>query len=233
MMNVMRHLFFAMFLTQVLAMMSASAAPTKLQALRTTAKSMLLPSKNVGAWLSILPQKALKVSTAAVAAALIACGSLTMTGCEEGQALLRVVDTEYSDRSDELAGQYVTFYIEGDLYEGYWEITLDGLLLIEIDDGYGKIVLLEHMTGQAILNHPDIGAEVVIYDIRNGHEVDKYGEVVEVYDNGFYIIEINEIAYVHNNHSIFVNETVLANSAVLPEDGGFEFLDDELPPAVP
>ena len=106
------------------------------------------------------------------------------------------------------------------------ELTPDGQLLIEIDDGYDKLVLLEHMTGQVINNHHDIGAEVRVYGLRNGHEVDKYGEVVEVYDNGFYIIEIDEIVYVHNNQTVYTTEILLVNKAVLLEDGGFEFTDD-------
>ena len=222
----MRNLFLAVFLTHVLSIASASAAPTKLPALHTTAKNMLLPHKDVGAWLQKLPQKALKVSTA-VATTLIACGSLMLSGCDQGmRSLLEVTDTEYVDPIDENAGQYVTFYIDDTLYEGYWEITTDGQLLIEIDDGYDKIVLLEYTTGRAIPNHPDIGAEVVVYGLRNGHEVDKYGEVIEVYDNGFYVIAVDEIVYVHNDVIIYTDENLLTNTAILIEDGGHEFTDD-------
>ena len=222
----MRNLFLAVFLAHVLSLASASATPTKLPILRTTAKNILSSTNNVGAWLQKLPQKALKGSTATAAATLIACSSLMMIGCDQGTRLLEVTETEYVDPVDENAGQYVTFYIDNTLYEGYWELTPDGQLLIEIDDGYDKLVLLEHMTGQVINNHHDIGAEVRVYGLRNGHEVDKYGEVVEVYDNGFYIIEIDEIVYVHNNQTVYTTEILLVNKAVLLEDGGFEFTDD-------
>ncbi len=222
----MRNLFLAVFLAHVLSLASASATPTKLPILRTTAKNLSSSTNNVGAWLQKLPQKALKGSTATAAATLIACSSLMMIGCDQGTRLLEVTDTEYVDPIDENAGQYVTFYIDDILYEGYWELTPDGQLLIEIDDGYDKLVLLEHMTGQVINNHHDIGAEVRVYGLRNGHEVDKYGEVVEVYDNGFYIIEIDKIVYVHNNQTVYTTEILLVNKAVLLEDGGFEFTDD-------
>ena len=223
----MRNLFLAVFLAHLLSLASASATPNKLPILRTTAKNLSSSTNNVGAWLQKLPQKALKGRGTAIAAAtLIACSSLMMIGCDQGTRLLEVTETEYVDPVDENAGQYVTFYIDNTLYEGYWELTPDGQLLIEIDDGYDKLVLLEHMTGQVINNHHDIGDEVRVYGLRNGHEVDKYGEVVEVYDNGFYIIEIDKIVYVHNKQTVYTTEILLVNKAVLLEDGGFEFTDD-------
>ena len=116
----MRNLFLAVFLAHVLSLASARATPTKLPILRTTAKNLSSSTNNVGAWLQKLPQKALKGSTATAAATLIACSSLMMIGCDQGTRLLEVTDTEYVDPIDENAGQYVTFYIDDILYEGYW-----------------------------------------------------------------------------------------------------------------
>lgn len=210
----MRSLFLVVLLIHMLSMTTVGAAPSRLTP--ATAK----------AWLQKLPAQALRTATAAGATAIIACGGLTMTGCDQGRSVLDVTNTEYIDPSDENAGQYVTFYIENQLYEGYWEITPEGQLLIEVDDGYDKIVLLEYMTGRVINNHPDIGAEVVVQGLRNGRAVDKYGTVGEVFDNGLYLIDIDEIIYVHNNLSIYSRETLLASPDVLPEDGGLEFLDE-------
>ena len=219
----MRSLFLAVFLTHMLSMSSAAAASPILPKVRATIKSVLPSVNNVSTWLQKLPQKVFTIGAAGV----ILCSSLTMTGCDQQKAILDIINTEYVDPSDEAAGQHVTFYIDNQLYEGYWEITLDGQLLIEIDDGYGKIVLLEHMTGTVIPDHTDLGAEVLVQSQLNRHDVDKYGEVVEVYDNGFYVIEIYEIVYVQSGQSLTdVEETILVNVAVLPEDGGFKFLDD-------
>ncbi len=218
----MRSLFLAVFMSGALSVTSASATPARLvqgsvSELRTAAKG----------WLQNLSSRALQTVTAAGAAGLIVCSGLTMAGCDRGRSVLDVTSAEYVDPGDENAGQYVNFYIDNQLYEGYWELTPDGQLLIEIDDGYDRLVLLEYMTGRLIRNHPDVGAEVVVQGLRNGRDVDKYGEVVEVYDNGFYIVVIDEVVYVHNNLSISTNETLLASPDALPEDGGIQFLDDE------
>ena len=219
----MRSLFLAVFLTHMLSVSSADAAPPILPKVRATIKSVLPSGNNVSTWLQKLPQKVLAIGAAGV----VLCSSLTMTSCDQQKAILDIINTEYADPKDDAAGQYVTFYIDNQLYEGYWEITIDGQLLIEIDDGYGKIVLLEHMTGTVIPDHPDLGAGVLVHGQLNRHDVDKYGEVLEVYDNGFYVIEIYEIVYVHGGQSLMnVEETILVNIAVLPEDGGFKFLDD-------
>ena len=218
----MRNLFLAVFLTHVLSMTSANAAPPQLATIRTMAKNLLPSGDKVKALLQKIPQKALVIGAAGV----ILCASLTSTGCERGRSYLDVTDTEYVDPNDENAGQYVSFELDGYLYEGYWEITPEGQLLIEIDDSYDRILLHEYTVGKVIKNHPDIGAYVVVQGWRNGHEVDKYGEVYEVYDNGFYVILIDEVVYVHNNISIKVNETLLVNPNFLAEDGGLEFLDE-------
>lgn len=215
----MRTLLLAVFLTHMLSMGSAAGAPHRLA---TAAKNVLPSVKDVNTFLQKLPQKALAIGTAGV----ILCGSMTMIGCDRGTSLLEITDTEYVDPSDENAGQYVTFYIDGYLYEGYWEVTPEGQILIEVDDSYDKLVLHEYTVGQLIRNHPDVGAEVVVQGWRNGREVDKYGEVLEVYDNGFYIVAIDEVIYVHNNLSIHTKETLLVNPNFLPENGGLEFLDE-------
>ena len=242
----MRSLFFAVLLTHMLSMTTASATPlsrfansSPLASFASNSSPLASFASNssplasfaklratVEKWLRKLPSQALQSATAAGTAIIIACSGLTMTGCDQGRSVLDVTNTEYIDPSDENAGQYVTFYIENQLYEGYWEVTPDGQLLIEVDDGYDKIVLLEYMTGRVINNHPDLGAEVVVQGLRNGRAVDKYGTVGKVFDNGLYLIDIDEIVYVHNNLSIYSRETLLASPDVLPEDGGLEFLDE-------
>ncbi len=226
----MRNVLLVVLLVHMLVMAAASAAPVpKLQAWRETLRSFKLPPLQEK--VSTALRKKIPPQAAAIAAAgLVLCSSLAMTGCAERRSILDITDTEYVDPGDNAAGQYVTFYIDNQRYEGYWELTYDSQLLIEIDDGYGKTVLLEHMTGRVIPDHPDLDAEVLVYGERNGHDVDKYGEVKEVYDNGFYIIEIDEIVYVNSGQSVRnVRETLLINVAVLPEDGGFSFLDDLSP----
>ena len=217
----MRNLMLAVFLAGVLSLPNANANLFKLQGLRDAARVGLPQLKEkITTQLQKLPQKALALGTAAI----ILCTG--MIGCNQHRTILDVTDTEYRDPADEAAGQYVTFYIDNVKYEGYWEVTLEGILLIEVDDGYGKIVLLEHLTGTAIPDHSDIGADVVFYGERNGHDVDKYGTIIEVYDNGFYVIDVYEIVYINSGQKIAADERALINIAVLPQDGGMQFLDE-------
>ena len=210
-----RKLFLSLLLVHVLSMTSVEAAPVKLPALRASANAM---HKDIGAWLQKLPQKALKVGTVAAAAVVVACGGLTMAGCSESgkdQVIEHIHVEEHIHMEEYIRNDgtdAVAFYLDGVLHEGYWEVTPDGQLLIAVDDGYGTIVLLEHMTGKIIPRHSDIGAEVIVHGI--GDNVDEYGTVLEVYDNGFYIILID------------ANETLLISMSVLPEEGGFEFLEE-------
>ena len=227
----MRNLFLAAFLTHMLLLTSPNAGvgfANKLQGLRNAGVGFANKLQVLReAMHALKSNKAVITTVGILAAGTIMCSGLTMTGCDRGRYDLEVVDTEYIDPVDEAAGQYVTFYIDNQLFEGYWEITLDGQLLIEIDDGYGKTLLLEHMTGRRIRNHSDIGVEVVVQSQRNGRDVDKYGTVLEVYDNGFYVIDIYEIIYIHNGQPVRnINERLLINKSILPEDGGIEFLDE-------
>ena len=224
----MRNLFLAAFLTHMLLLTSPNAGigfANKLQGLRNAGVGFANKLQGLReAIRGLKSNKAVITTVGIIAAGAILCSS---SGCEQGRFDLDVIETEYVDPNDEAAGQEVTFYIDNQLYEGYWEVTLDGQLLIEIDDGYGKIVLLEHMTGRLIPNHPDIGVEVVIQGQRNGKDVDKYGTVLEVYDNGFYVIDIYEIIYINSGQSVRnSNQRLLINQSVLPEDGGIQFLDD-------
>ena len=176
--------------------------------------------------LAQLPQQILAIGAAGV----IACGSATLVGCEQGrQIVLDFTDTEDADPLDPAAGQYVTFYIGNVLHEGYWEVTPDGLLLIEVDDGFGKLVFIEHQPGYAIPDHPDIGAEVYMFGTVGNQQVERYGFVREVYDSGFYIIDIDQIFYVNTGVTteLYPVQTVLAHASVLLEDGGFAFVGDE------
>lgn len=221
----MKRLFLATVLAQALLMTAAEAAPNKLQALRESGK--VLQQSPVGKWLfEKAPRQAINVGLAA----LLACSPMVITGCDQvrNSGVYDIADTEYIDPADEYAGQYVTFYINGEYYEGYWEITPDDQILIEIDNTYDRLVLLEYLKGQRIRNHDDVGAQVAMTGLRNGREVWQYGEVIEVYDNGIYIVDVWEVEYVSSGQVIEFNIPIrmATHASVLEEDGGFTFLDE-------
>ena len=221
----MKRLFLATVLAQVLLITSTEAAPNKLQVLRERGKTLL--QSPVGKWLlEKAPQQAATLGIAA----FLACGTIALNGCDQARTsgVYDVIDTEYIDPGDEYAGQYVTFYINGEHYEGYWEITPDNQILVEIDNANERLVLLEYLKGERIPNHSDIGAQVVMMGLRNGQHVDQYGEVVEVYDNGIYIIDVWEVEYINSGQVIEFNipRRMATHASVLEEDGGFTFLDD-------
>lgn len=221
----MKRLFLATVLAQALLMTGVEADPNKLPVLRESGKA--LRQSPFGKWLvEKVPQQALQVGLAA----LIACSPVVISGCDQirTSGTYDIIDVEDMDPGDEYAGQYVTFYINGDYYEGYWEITPDDQILIEIDNLYDKIVLLEYLKGQRIRNHSDVGAEVVMTGWRNGRQVDQYGEIIEVYDNGIYIVDVWEVQYVKSGQVIEFNipYRMATHASVLEEDGGFTFLDD-------
>ena len=218
----MKRLFLATVLAQLVLMTGAEA--NKLQALRDSGKA--LRQSPVGKWL--FEKTPRQIATLGVIG-LAVCSPIALNGCDQVRrsGVYEVTDTEYVDPSDEYAGQYVTFYIDGEYYEGYWELTPDNQILIEIDDSYDRIVLLEYLKGERIRNHSDVGAEVVMTGYRNGRLVDQYGEVIEVYDNGIYIVDVWEVEYVHSGQVIEFNipKRIATHASVLEEDGGFTFLD--------
>ena len=221
----MQKLFLATVLAQALVMTSIEAVPDKLQVLRESGK--VLRQSPVGKWLSATVTR--QVASVGLAAVL-ACSPLVMTGCNQvrNSGVYELTDTEYVDPGDDYAGQYITLYIDGVYYEGYWEITPDNQLLIEIDNNFDRLVLLEYLKGERIPNHTDTGAEIVMTSYRNGHKVWQYGEIVDVYTNGIYIVDVWEVEYVHSRQVIAFNrpDRVATHASVLEEDGGFSFLDE-------
>lgn len=156
-----------------------------------------------------------------------------ITACDQGRSIVDVVGyANYFDEvgelneEDELVGQFVTFYVDDVLYEGYWEVRENGLLLVEVDDGDGKIVLTQYREGEVIPDHQDIGAEVVMSGFIDEFDVWYYGEIIEAYDNGFRLISIDSVEYVHRGQTIdLLPYNVLAHEGVLLKDGGFEFVE--------
>lgn len=180
----------------------------------------MLPAESA----SMISKKAGKLVAGAGLVGLALCG--TITGCDRGeQILIDVVDVEEVDNVDGRDSQYVSFIIGNTRYEGYWEDTQTDQLLVELDTGGVRIVLLEQVDGFLVPNHHDIGALVYLIGEANGEEIYRYGEVVDVYDNGYYSIEISYEEYVDNGERInlFRPYTMLVHQAVLLDDGGFAF----------
>lgn len=217
----MRCLIFAALLLQVSLPAEVNAAPHRVSKLTKFTEF----TESIKAFGRKLP----KMATTAAAAAIISCAGGAMISCEEGRRIvIGITETENVDPDDEYAGQYVTLYIGNDIYEAYWELTPEGLLLLELDDGLGKVVLLEYAKGELVDNHPDIGADVSLLGIENGEDVTYYGVVDKVFDNGFYIIAVDTIEYPDTDDVITLLTPIemLAHASTLPEDGGIVFLDD-------
>ena len=180
----------------------------------------MLPTKSA----SMISKKAGNLVAGAGLIGLALCG--TITGCDRGeQILIDVVDVEEVDNIDGRDSQYVSFIIGNTRYEGYWEDTQTDQLLVELDTGGVRIVLLEQVDGFLVPNHQDVGALVYLIGEANGEEIYRYGEVVDVYDNGYYSIEVSYEEYVDNGERInlFRPYTMLVHQAVLLDDGGFAF----------
>ena len=180
----------------------------------------VLPSKTAGT----IGKKAGKFIAGAGVIGLALCG--TITGCDRGERILiDVVDVEDVDSIDGRDSQYVSFIAGGVRYEGYWEETQTNQLLVELDNGDVRIVLLEQVDGFLVPNHQDVGALVYLLGEANGEEIYRRGEVIDVYDNGYYSIEVSYEEYVDDGEliTLFRPYVVLVHEAILVEDGGFAF----------
>ena len=196
----------------------AVAVPTNSRI--TTLLQKVLPTNSA----NIVAKKAGKFVASAGLVGLALCG--TITGCDRGeQILVDVIDVENIGTSDGRDSQYVSFVAGGIRYEGYWEETQSDQLLVELDDGGVRIVLLEQVDGFLVPNHQDLGALVYLIGEVNGEEVYRRGEVIDVYDNGYYSIEVSYEEYVNDGELINLLRpyTMLVHEAVLLEDGGFAF----------
>ena len=195
-----------------------SATPTNGRI--ATLLQKVLPAKSA----NIVGKKAGKFVASAGLIGLALCG--TITGCDRGEQLLvDVIDVEDADTIHGRDSQYISFVVSGVSYEGYWEETQADQLLVEVDDGSVRIVLLEQVDGFLVPDHQDIGALVYLLGEVNGEEVYRRGEVIEVYDNGYYSIEVSYEEYVNDGEviNLFRPYTMLVHEAVLLEDGGFAF----------
>lgn len=185
----------------------------------------ILPTKLTG---TTIAEKASRFVVGAGFVGLTFCGAISLNGCDRGeQILIDVVDVEDIYNQGGRDSQYITFIINGVSYEGYWEETHDDQLLVELDNGDTRIVLLEQIDGFLVPNHQDIGALVYLRGELNGEEIYRRGEVIDVYDNGYYSIEVTYEEYANDGERItlFRPYTVLVHQALLLADGGFTFED--------
>ena len=226
----MRSLFFAVLLAHTMSVPISNALPlsrvTKPGGLREVVRTLNLKLPQVRGKISAVVRTSLNL----IVAGTVICSSLAMTGCERTRSMLDVTDTEYADPSGENTGQLVTVFVEGHPDEVYWEATPEGQVLLELDTGYSRVTFYELSIGQRISNHTNVGVNVVVQSQGDSSKVDRYGKVFEVYDSGFYIINIYEVitSYTYQS-SIFsakVEETLLVNPNSLPEGIDIEFIDN-------
>ena len=108
----------------------------------------------------------------------------TITGCERCQQMLPAVGGVEETADDDTAGQF----------------GLLGRFIPLFDEGVqdtqlGHFVQPFSADFRAIPNHRDIGAKVNLLGEIDGRTVQRWGEVIDVYDNGYYRIKVNREAY--------------------------------------
>lgn len=143
-----------------------------------TLMQKVLPAKSAG----MLSKKAGRFVAGAGFIGLALCG--TITGCERGERILSgVVGVEGSDTVDDNNGQYIppiSQYIP--LVD---ESQQAGQLLPELDSASFRV----------IPNHEAIGALIFLLGEINGKETQRLANVVDVYDNGYYKVEVFHEVY--------------------------------------
>ena len=141
----------------------------------------------------------------------------TITGCERGERILSgVVDIE-GDETDDYSSPFGPRPILGRYIPPVESPQIDQLQtdLWPIPDNDAPIP-----------NHEDIGAEVnQLNIIGDGKAIQRWGEVVDVYESGYYRIEITREAYTNfSRHGTFYPFDMLIHQDLPWGEGGFDIM---------
>ena len=154
--------------------------------------------------------------------AILFCSSIA---CDMSR---RVLLDSLEAREAERNGQQIQLVVDGVSYEGLARITFDDRLQVEITEDDG--IPLEQIEGYRIPDHQDIGATVYLHGTRNDVIYRRYGDVEEVYDSGYYKIEVHTEGYLWQDTGIavaarYLNEPeyVITHKFASLENGGFIF----------
>jgi len=170
----------------------------------------VLPAKSAG----MIGKQAARFVAGAGFIGLALCG--TITGCERGEQILSgVVGAEGTEIVDDSNGQYIW------LSEQYFSLVDENQQAGHFDQLQADLWPIDDF--QVIPNHRDVGERVSqLHHVDNSLTIQRWGEVVDVYDNGYYRIMITREAYSYDGRfTPFQPFTMLIHQDLPWGDGGF------------
>ena len=172
--------------------------------------------------------------------ALLLLGQVCFSGCGKGEnpvastetntevmAETQVVETTVQVISD-YDGDNIYFKQGGAIFEGH---VIEGIsideVLVRLADGSEMVVDVNEIGGTLILDHPDVGTEVVMLGDRDKGEKLLQGEVAKVFTDGNHKIEIFSIGFIGGGgERLDVPRIRYENKDTDFKKGGFLTLDE-------
>ena len=173
----------------------------------------VLPAKSAG----MIGKQAGRFVAGAGFIGLALCG--TITGCERGEQILSgVVGVEGSETLDDSNGQYIP------LTDQYFSLVDENQQAGHFDQLQADLWPIDDL--RPIPNHEYIGAKVnQLNNIDASKTIQRWGEVVDVYDNGYYRIKVTREAYSYDGRlPPFQPFTMLIHQDLPWGEGGFIFM---------
>ena len=154
------------------------------------------------------------------------CG---VSGCERSEPTIKSVVSVLQADGGAVITKDVTVTVGDDIYNGVIGIAENGLILAEIDDEGLTLVFLEHsddFVGFAVPEHSNLGRKAYVLTTQvDGRVTRREGTVIEVFDNGYLQIEIENEFYLDDSTPVspFTATQVIAYELLLlkNEQGGF------------
>lgn len=161
-----------------------------------------------------------------VLSTFIACTPLM--GCERGE--LRPFATVLQDRGETaiIPTQELLVFVDDKDYQGVIGKDSNGRIIAQTVVNSGAFVFMQQMEGMAgfsLDRHQYIGKRIYLDGVRNIMPVQRSGIIKEIFDNGYYLIAIDQEHYVSDGSPIalLVPYDIIAHEFSLENQDGTSF----------